>query len=379
MNVLIYGASNVIAIGNARVLSRAGHRVILSGTSKLERAFFSIYCNRKYLFRNPLLDRTGFVADLVNCVEHEAIELIVPTTGQALLDLVAARDFLGDNVVVPFPLDDVKIKYVSNKENLPEICKTAGVRTPTTCGDKDISGNKIQQQMVAPVVLKRATGQAGEGFFKIERLYQLGSVLAKAKQVFPGDEFLVQKFIEGKVYGAGAVFDGQKLHSFYSYEYVKRYPSGGGSPTVCRLSPSQSIRTAMEKVLVALEWQGYCHMDFIVDQSSHEPYLIDINPVHWYTIPFSSSEDLNCLFYFVGEEGQGSAGDSRFYTTMCLTREFQRILVCGIRNGTATSSNGKSCCDYLAWLRKADFFFDPVPIVAVPILKLLRYACRCHR
>lgn len=377
MNILIHGASNVIAIGNARVLCLAGHRVVFSDTNKFARAFFSRYCTKRYLFKNPLSDRVGFAADLANCVEHEAIELIVPTTDQALLELAEAKDAIPDDVILPFPFDVSKLRYVSNKVNLPEICRVGGIKTPLTCSEKDYRKDNDRKPKIAPVVVKRAIGLAGVGFVRVEKLEMLDGVLAASRQKFPSDDLLIQEFIDGKVYGAGGVFDGQKLHRFYSYEYVRRHPSGSGSPTVCLQGHLTSIKAAMEKALAVLQWQGYCQMDFIVDSMSEEPCLVDINPVHWYTMPFSSSEELNSLFYYLGGGEHGHAGKTHAYTTICLSRELLRILASIVRREPVSGSR-QDCREYLVGFRRADFFWDPFPLMLAPFFRLFRFVQRCR-
>lgn len=378
MNVLIFGASNAIAIGIARMLQGTGHIAVMADSEKFSRAFFSRYCMKKYLFRDPLKDRSGFCDDLTCCIQSEAIALIVPTTDEALLDLVESKEVIPGNVMVTFPLNIDKIRYVFDKANLPELCEKAGVKTPATVRvDKSFEIAKMDG-LEAPFAVKRSVGVAGEGFMRVEKRELLEKALTTARRKYPESDFLVQEYIAGRVFGAGGVFDGQKLEHFYSYKFVRRYPGLCGTPTVCRQGNLDVVKTAMEKVLTVLQWNGYCQMDFLVDEKSGQPFLIDINPVHWYSIPFSLSEELNCLSYYLGKDKRLPATKlypDDPYTTFSFSRELQRILSGGIF-GESGSCDSMSYWRNFKYIRCTDFYWDPLPILLAPILKLSRFTKR---
>ena len=372
MNVLVHGATNVIAIGAARVLHRAGHRVFLSDTSKYNRAFFSKYCSGEKILKDPLEDWSSFEIGLSHYLEREDIRFIVPTTDKALLELVQAKDAIPEKVSTSLmQLDREKICYVLNKKNLPKICCSIHVKTPLTFPASRFQHPADAGFMTPPVVVKPAKGLAGEGFVKVYDSKSLGRVLINATKNYFVDDLLVQEFIQGKVYGAGGVFDGHQLESFYSYELINRHPSESGSPTVCRYRELTQLKELMTRVLTSLDWHGFCQMDFIVEQKTGEAYLIDINPTHWYTMPFSSSESINSLLFCLGEKIQQQKPKNRPYTTICLTGELQRIL--SWKTYRLSSSGWK----YPWWqdyqgLRRNDFFWDPWPIILVPFIKLFK-------
>jgi len=373
MKILIFGASNVIAIVSARVLADGGHDVVMSDTNAYARAFYSRYCRRKYIFPDRALNEDAFAVSLAECLDAEGIDLIVPTTNRALMDLAAIRTRLPSRVNLPASVDVNKLDYVLDKRNLPDICREAGVMTPVTVAVNDQLLAGANPALQAPVVIKRATGVAGDGFVKVERLEMLGGILKKSMQSYSKNDLLVQEFIDGKVYGAGGVFDGTQARGFYAYEYVKRYPRACGSPTLCLYQGPSALAESWEKVLTALQWRGYCQMDFIIDSRDKQPYLLDINPVHWYTMPFSSALGLNNLDCFLakGDHSSNKLPPVSPYTTVCLTRELQRILAFEWTN-ECRADVWKSYFRWFRGLRKADFYWDPFPVVLAMPLKILR-------
>lgn len=374
MNVLIYGASNAISISIARLVHSLGHCPFMADTNKYSRGFYSRFCSGKYIFRNPSEDAAGFASDVAKCISGANIELVLPTTDEALLGLVAAKEVIPDNVRLPFPMDSDKINYALDKGNLPEICREAGVRTPTTF--KAGVEWKVSDifELKAPYALKRNTGVSGKGFVKVESKEDLVHVLEKIRSAYPAERYLLQEFITGQVYGVGGIFEHGTLGSVYSYRYVRRYPVLCGPPTVCMMEHMDSLRDAMQRVLSTLRWQGHCQMDFIVEANTGEQYLLDINPVHWYTIPFTTETKHGIISYLLGNVKQAFDDiepDISPHKTISLSRELQRLIMAGVFGRQIIDDITSYYC-YFRNSKYSYFHLDPFPLLLAPFLKILR-------
>lgn len=384
MKVLIFGAGNSISIFLARYLHCNAHSVILADTGRFERGFYSRYCSRKYILRKPHGDSEGFFSDLSRCIEKEDIDLIVPTSDQAMLDILSAKGVLPEKAKVPFPLDYKKISYVMDKRNIPSICETAGIYTVDAfIINNNMTVPDIEQlhitKLKAPYVLKISGGHSGAGFMKVATEEEVKAGLKHMKLAYPEENYLVQEYIEGEVYGAGAVFEENRLKHFYSYKYFRRYPALCGPPTVCQVDYNETVKEAMNKALIAIGWSGFCQMDFILDKRDCVPLLIDINPVHWYSVPNSLVNEFNSLSYYLDggsrNEFKPSSSEGRYITTIWLFRELQRI-VSGILLRGQNSPSEDYYWKYIRGLKCSDFYWDPLPIVLAPFLKLLRLCTR---
>lgn len=379
MNVLIYGAGNRISLSIAIFLSKIGSHAILADTGKYARAFFSRYCKKKYVFRDPDDDGDieGFISDLHDCIKQEGIELIVPTSDNALFHLISAKDSIPKDIKVLFPMDYEKISYVMNKKNIPFICARSGILTiPTYLLDNDFRISDIEK-IDPPYALKLEYGVSGNGFIKVDSSKKLEKELERIRDRGLEKRYLLQKYISGPVYGAGGVFENNTLKHFFSYKYIRRYPPLAGVSTMCVVDFQNNIREAMSKALEALQWEGFCQMDFIVEDKSQIPYLADINPVHWYTVPDSLSEELNCLTYYVkgGKEGEIKKNKKEgFYATLSLTRELQRIATGGVFRKSIPA--GITYWGCLRGLRYSDFYWDPLPLLLVPFLSIKKLMAR---
>lgn len=373
MNVLIYGAGNRISLSIAMFLSKSGSNAILADTGKYARAFFSRYCKKKYVFRGPDNDggTEAFISDLHDCIKQEGIELIVPTSDNALFHLISAKDSIPKGVKVLFPLDYEKISYVMNKKNIPSICARSGIDTISTyLLDNDFRISDIEK-IGPPYALKLEYGISGDGFIKVDSLKKLEKELGRIRDRGLGKRYLLQKYISGPVYGAGGIFENNTLKHFFSYKYIRRYPPLAGVSTICVVDFQDSIKTAMTKVLITLQWEGFCQMDFIVEDKSRIPYLTDINPVHWYSVPDSLSEELNCLAYYINGGKKGELKKNKqegFYSTISLAGELQRIATGGVFRKSIPA--GITYWQCLQGLKYSDFYWDPLPLLLVPFLNI---------
>lgn len=374
MNVLIYGAGNSIAISIARYLYQNGHRAILADSRKYVRAFYSKYCEKKYLFRNPDYDKEGFSADLKNCIQKEGVQLLLPTWDKGLFDLIDVKESIPRVVKVLCPMDYGKISYVVNKKNIPAISEKADIDVvPSFIIDEKLSMSDVES-IAPPYALKLEYGVSGEGFKKADSLKDLEKKIKKIKSQGLQKKYLIQKYISGPVYGAGGIFENNELKRFFSYKYIRRHPCLAGNSTVRIVDLKDSIREAMSKVLKVLQWEGFCHMDFVISGENQRPYLLDINPVHWYSVPASVSRKFNCLSYYLDKsvsEGNVKNEDRDMYATISIIRECQRIATGGMFK-KVKPSNDIGYQHYIKALRYSDFYWDPLPILLAPLLKLIR-------
>lgn len=374
MKVLVYGAGNWITISILRYLYKTGHTAVVADTGPYFRAFYSRFCKKKYIFRDPLKDEGAFIDDLNDCIDFEGIEFLIPASDRALLDLLSVNGEIPRKVKLPYFPDREKINYVMNKKNIPSLSLRAGINLiPTFPIDQNLSFTEIEK-VSPPYALKLQYGISGAGFKKVDSFKRLKQEIEKIRGQGLEEKYIIQKYINGPVYGAGGVFQNNRLKYYFSYKYLRRFPSPAGASTLCELDFSSSVKCAMSEVLKVLKWNGFCHMDFVIEDETQKPYLMDINPVHWYSMPYSLSGNLNCLqFYLGGGKGEDSVIDG-LYVTLSMTREFERLLLDGIFfKGTKT---GVDYWKSLRGLKRSDFFWDPLPVLLAPFLKLLRFAIR---
>jgi len=340
------------------------------------RAFYSRYCKKKYLFRDPCHNKEGFSDDLLNCIRQEGVGLILPTWDKGIFDLLGVKEIILGEVKILFPMNYEKVSYIMNKKNIPVISKMAGINVvPTWLVDENFSISDMAE-ISPPYAIKLEYGVSGEGFKKIGNLKELDREVEIIKSRGSEKKYIAQKFIGGPVFGVGGIVEKGELKRFYCYRYVKRYPPLAGNSTLRVVDFQNSLGETLCKVLKAIKWEGFCHMDFVICDEDQRPYLLDINPVHCYTVPDSASEALSCLSYYVDRkeaEESGRHDEKKMYATMSIIRECQRIMAGGLF-GKGKPLNDIGYWHYIKALRFSDFYWDPLPLLLAPFLKLIRGA-----
>ena len=93
------------------------------------------------------------------------------------------------------------------------------------------------------------------------------------------------------------------------YRQLRDYPFSGGQATL-RVSVDHPEAVAhFERLLRELRWHGVCQADFLVDEKTGTPYLIDINPRFWGSLAqaIASGVDFPYLLYRIALDGDVEA------------------------------------------------------------------------
>jgi hypothetical protein len=194
-----------------------------------------------------------------------------------------------------FPVVDARAKFI-------EAAKAQGIRVPETAVVQDIDSlkNWITRGGV-PVVLKADGTSGGEGVRIVTsmaesaralRELQAPPLIARAakRALLDRDRRLVwpallrqrsivnaQSFVNGReATSAVACWNGTVLASLHFEVLQKGHLSGHA--TVLRRIDHPEINAAAEKIVRCLKLSGLHGFDFMLEESSHHAYLIEINP-----------------------------------------------------------------------------------------------------
>jgi hypothetical protein len=139
-----------------------------------------------------------------------------------------------------------------------------GVRTVQTLEDAE----RVFQALVAPPLLARAVKRA----LLDKDMAMLWPALRRRQHVVS-----VQAFVAGReATSAVACWEGKVLASLH-FEVLNKQDSGGPS-TVLRLIENSEMSATAEKLARRLKLSGLHGFDFMLEEQTGEPYLIEINP-----------------------------------------------------------------------------------------------------
>lgn len=162
--------------------------------------------------------------------------------------------------------------------------------------DQVNSASQILNQLKLPVFVKPNNGGSSLGMSKVNEAAHLDAAIEKA---FKEDEqVLVEEFIKGREFTIG-VFKSKgnviclpiteiiSKNEFFDFEAKYEGASDEITPANVDESIANKVRAAAQKAYSIFNCKGIVRIDFIYDEESQEPYMLEIN-----TVPGQSAASL---------------------------------------------------------------------------------------
>ena len=151
-----------------------------------------------------------------------------------------------------------------------------------------VSLTDILKELKLPVFVKPNNGGSSIGMSKVTAAADLEEALNKA---FKEDEqVLVEEFIKGREFTIGVFTSkGQVIalpiteiitrNNFFDYEAKYHGASEEITPAIADETIAEKVRLAARKAYAVFNCKGIVRIDFIYDEASGEPYMLEINTV----------------------------------------------------------------------------------------------------
>ena len=122
---------------------------------------------------------------------------------------------------------------------------------------------------------------------------------------FPWERFFIQRKISGETHCVAMLFRSGEPRARVSYKQVREYPVSCGQATLRVSLRNEAAEEYLQRLLEELRWHGVCQADFIVDENTGVPYLIDVNPRFWGSVvqATASGVDFPYLAYRIAVDG----------------------------------------------------------------------------
>ncbi len=146
----------------------------------------------------------------------------------------------------------------------------------------------ILAHLKLPVFVKPNNGGSSIGMSKVGKANELSAALEKAFK--EDDQVLVEEFINGREFTIGVFKSKGEIitlpfteilseKEFFDYEAKYEGKSKEITPAQCDESVAEKVRSVAKKVYEIFNCLGIVRMDFIYDEESGQPYLLEINTV----------------------------------------------------------------------------------------------------
>lgn len=151
-----------------------------------------------------------------------------------------------------------------------------------------IADDKILQELRLPVFVKPNNGGSSIGMSKVSKAGFLQDALHKAFR--EDDQVLVEEFIQGREFTIGVFKSKGKIialpiteiiakNEFFDFQAKYEGASDEITPAEIDEATAEKIRQAAIKAYTVFNCKGIVRIDFIYEENTHNPYLLEINTV----------------------------------------------------------------------------------------------------
>lgn len=270
--ILLTGGRAPGTLELARLLSAAGHRVIVAESARLHLCSRSRFVERAYRVPSPREQPTDYISALCRIMEQEQVHLLIPTC-EEIFYVAQGRDRLQSYGAVLTEGPDV-LRSLHDKWLFGKLAREAGATVPNTvlsCSQEELK--QALREASGPVVLKPVYSR----FAAHVRIIADPLAAAMAPLPVPSAEqpWLVQEFIEGRQLCSYAVAHEGRL-SLYA-DYATTYTAGQGASIYFAYANDPRVKDFVSRFVERHRFSGQIAFD-LIESRQGELYVIECNP-----------------------------------------------------------------------------------------------------
>lgn len=230
----------------------------------------------------PLATDPGYVDRILELIELERPQVVVPVGYYSYLSLISVRKKLPEGVSLLAP-SNFAFEVAASKSATYELAERLGIDYP-----KDYTGI-LDEELVAklpyPIFAKARLERGGESTALIRD--------AVAMEAFDADsiggDYLLQEYIGAEEYTyahSGFYVEGEPIAT-YQHKEIRSVPRRGGSGTRLQTYSDPKLEQEANKLLRELSWDGIAQVEF-KRREDGSYVLMEINPKFWASYALAS-------------------------------------------------------------------------------------------
>jgi predicted ATP-grasp superfamily ATP-dependent carboligase len=281
MSVIVTNAKNRIAYAIVKSLGEKGIDVFTSDFVQFSMAFVSRYSKGHFLYPSPFKEHKAFVESIIKNIHRLKADVLIPVFEETFL-LSKFQEEVSKHARIVIP-DYNQILIAHNKNKWVPIAKKLSIPVPKTYSTTELKNQKKKiKRLHFPVLIKPSQGGGAWGVLQVNSVDDLDILLKKDTYMgLPWKRFFVQEKLDGHVHCVAMLFNKGELRAHIGYKQLRDYPVSGGQATLRVSVENPQATRYFRKLLEKLNWHGVCQADFLVEQKTGIPHLIDINPRFW--------------------------------------------------------------------------------------------------
>lgn len=246
---------------------------------------------------DPRRQSTELIQQLVDLVDRQRYDLIVPAGDNGLAATSTVYDRLATRVQLGCPPPDI-VDLVLCKDQTLAIAGRLGIPIPRshvlrTAADAE----RLRGELEWPVFVKPCEKRDTKGFKaqQVDTFNDLAAILARSN---PECSVLVQDFCPGYGVGIETLMHKGEAVVLFQHRRLKELPATGGVSVLAVSEPVDSTLAAYAvDLLKAIHWEGPAMVEFRRHPHSHDPILMEVNGRYWGSLPLTCRAGVDIPFY----------------------------------------------------------------------------------
>ncbi|MFZ1008096.1 MAG: ATP-grasp domain-containing protein [Candidatus Sulfotelmatobacter sp.] len=297
--MLILDGHSSAALAFVRSAGKAGHWVAVgTNVGAFAAAQLSRYSKLSFSYPISTEDMHGFVEAVLDFINQNAVDLVVPVTDWTLLPLSEYRERFKHICKVALPPAS-SIGQVVDKYQTLRIAKSVGIKIPKTWliespGDLvSLRGIKFPLVVKDRFSLRWHDGRAVFGGVSYAYSREELEIQVSQRLMAAGD-VLVQEFITGVGIGFSCFIASEEVRLPFQWKRVREVdPRGSASSCRESISLDEQIKNDSSQLIRRIGFEGIAMVEYKRIAAKPDPVLMEINGRPWGSIalPIASGVD----------------------------------------------------------------------------------------
>ncbi|MHC4397381.1 MAG: arsenate reductase/protein-tyrosine-phosphatase family protein [Planctomycetota bacterium] len=262
---------------------------------------FSKYTTKTHRLPEYREDDARWLDCLINLLECEKFDLVIPATDNSMLPLVKERATLEKIAKLAVP-DDGAFYRTYRKNETAELARRLEVPVPRQVlisREKDIT--EFDSGWKFPLVIKPVSSKVVKWnkiiSLQVSYAYTKEQLFTKLQNLLQITTALVQEYFVGTSMGVELLASEGKILCAFQHVRVHEPIGGGGSSYRKSVPLNPELFDCSERLISGLKWTGVAMLEFKYNKSTDEFVLIEINPRFWGSLPLAVAAGMDFPYY----------------------------------------------------------------------------------
>jgi predicted ATP-grasp superfamily ATP-dependent carboligase len=256
---------------------------------------YSKYCSKSHIVSDPETDPDTFISELHSIVNNTDADVLLPVKAADTVVVSRHQNEFESTVVATDSFENIRLAH--NKERAIRHAEKNGVPVPETyCPTTEAELHQIATDIEYPTVIKLRKTSAAIGLRYVHSSEELLSTYSHNGSQGMAVDYsrpLIQEFVSGTIHDVCVLLEDGEIKTALTQERVRMFPASGGAGVVDKTTDRKDLIQYTKKLLSPLDWNGIAQVEFIEDETTADPKLIEINPKVWGTTELSIAAGVN--------------------------------------------------------------------------------------